>query len=102
MDSRLIIGEWLDRCERRPPGSVIGQLGKLVKGMLDEGIAADDIRGGLVEWQSKALHPSTLPSVVNGVMNAHSAPFVSETDRNIARMMAGSPELRVIAGGDGP
>ncbi|WDZ87211.1 hypothetical protein [Micromonospora cathayae] len=37
--------------------------------MLGEGITAADIRGGLQEWSAKALHPSTLPSVVNEVMN---------------------------------
>lgn len=68
-----LIGDWIDHCNRRPPGAVIGQVGKQVKTMLAEGVAAADIRKGLVAWHSKGLHPSVLPSVVNEVMNAPAA-----------------------------
>jgi hypothetical protein len=37
--------------------------------MLAEGIDPDDIRRGMSAWMAKGLHPSTLPSVVNEVMN---------------------------------
>jgi hypothetical protein len=41
--------------------------------MLAEGIDPDDIRRGVAVWMTKGLHPSTLPSVVNEVMNAPTA-----------------------------
>ncbi len=67
---QLIIGEWLDSCRRRPPSNVVGQVSKGVKGLLDEGIDPDDVRGGLELWASKGLHPSALPAVVNELMNS--------------------------------
>ena len=67
--AQTLIGEYLEKCSKRPPAQVIGQLGKTIKAMLSEGIEPADIRGGLQEWSAKALHPSTLPSVVNDVMN---------------------------------
>src|SRR5258706_265170 len=66
----VIIGEWLDSCRRRPPSNVVGQVSKGVKGLLDEGIDPDDVRGGLELWASKGLHPSALPAVVNELMNS--------------------------------
>lgn len=39
--------------------------------MLAEGIDPDDVRRGLAAWMTKGLHPSTLPSVVNEVMNGN-------------------------------
>lgn len=68
--AQTIVGEWVDRCDTRPPGRVVGQVAKLVGEMLDEGIGPDDIRRGIAAWMTKGLHPSTLPSVVNEVMNA--------------------------------
>lgn len=71
--AQTIISEWLDRCQKRPAKQVIGQVAKLVKSMLEEGIDPDDIRRGVAAWMGKALHPSTLPSVVNEVQNARPA-----------------------------
>lgn len=65
-----LVGEWIEHCRSRPPGAVIGQVGKQVKAMLTEHIDAAHIRRGLVAWHAKSLHPSALPSVVNEVMNA--------------------------------
>lgn len=65
-----LIGEWIEHCRKRPPGNVIGQVGKQIKNMLAEGIDPADIRRGLAGWHSKGLHPSALPSVVNELMNA--------------------------------
>lgn len=65
-----MIAEWLDHCRKRPPDSVIGQVGKQLKAMLSEGIDPADVRSGLAAWAGKGIHPSTLPSVVNEVMNA--------------------------------
>lgn len=70
----MLIAEYIDRCRKRPPGQVISQVGKAVKAMLAEGIDPDDIRRGMAAWHSKGLNPSSLPSVVNEVMNARPAP----------------------------
>lgn len=68
--AQTIVGEWLDRASKRPPGSVIGQVGKHVAALLEEHIDPDDVRRGLAHWMTKGLHPSVIPSVVNEVMNA--------------------------------
>lgn len=68
--AQTLLGEWLDHCRKRPPGTVIGQVGKQIKVMLAEGIDPGDVRNGLAEWWRKGLHPSALPSVVNELMNA--------------------------------
>ncbi|QBI56854.1 hypothetical protein EKD16_25570 (plasmid) [Streptomonospora litoralis] len=67
--AQTIVAEWLERTPSRPPGQVIGQMSKLIKQMLDEGVDPDDIRRGIATWMSKGLHPATLPSVVNEVIN---------------------------------
>lgn len=68
-----LIAEWIDHVPKRPPGNVIGQIGKQLRAMADEGIELADLRRGLAEWVDKGLHPSTLPSVVNEVMNRSAA-----------------------------
>ncbi|WP_432041459.1 hypothetical protein [Streptomyces cadmiisoli] len=73
--AQTIVGEWLDRCSVRPPGAVIGQMAKQIRVLLDEDrIHPDYIRRGIAHWMRKGLHPATLPSVVNEVMNAAAAP----------------------------
>lgn len=67
--AQTIVAEWLDRTTKRPPDRVVGQVAKLTGEMLAEGIDPDDVRRGLAAWMTKGLHPSTLPSVVNEVMN---------------------------------
>jgi hypothetical protein len=67
--AQTLVGEWLERCAKRPPGQVIGIVSKQIKEMLAEGIDPDDIRRGIATWMLKPLHPSTLASVVNEVMN---------------------------------
>ncbi|WP_018908772.1 hypothetical protein [Salinispora arenicola] len=82
--AQALIGEWIDHCRRRPPGQVIGQIGKQLKQMLAENIAPADIRRGLAAWHSKGLHPSALPSVVNELMNAAPAQSrPSTTDQRV-------------------
>ncbi|WP_073951546.1 hypothetical protein [Streptomyces kebangsaanensis] len=90
--AQTIVGEWLERCQKRPPSSVIGQVSKHIKTLLAEGIAPDDIRRGIATWMAKGLHPSTLASVVNEVMNAPSAkaqrpsghtPYQAPTDHSV-------------------
>ncbi|MFJ4009417.1 hypothetical protein [Streptomyces sp. NPDC090026] len=68
--AQTIVGEWLERCTARPPRAVIGQMAKQIRVLLDEdGIHPDWIRRGIAQWMARGLHPSTLPSVVNEVMN---------------------------------
>ena len=64
-----LVADWIEHCRRRPPGQVIGQVGKQVKAMLAENIDPADIRRGIAAWHTKGLHPSALPSVVNELMN---------------------------------
>lgn len=64
-----LVADWLDHVPKRPPESVIAQTGKHLKALLAEGIDPADIRQGLAAWATRGLHPSTLPSVVNEVMN---------------------------------
>jgi hypothetical protein len=68
--AQTLIGEWIDHCRSRPPGRVIGQVGKELRALLAEGIATDEVRRGLAQWHQRGLHPSALASAVNEVMNA--------------------------------
>jgi hypothetical protein len=73
--AQVIVGEWLERTSKRPPKSVIGQMAKQIRALLEEDrIDPDDIRRGIARWMQKGLHPSTLPSVVNEVMNTPAGP----------------------------
>ena len=72
--SQALIGEWLDTLTERPPGSIISQIAKHTKIMLNEGVHPDRIRAGIAEWQRKGLHPSTLPSVVHEVSTPRTQP----------------------------
>ncbi|MDT0608796.1 hypothetical protein [Streptomyces lancefieldiae] len=72
--ANVIVAEWLERVNKRPPSNVIGQTSKQIKKLLDEGIAADDIRAGLARWMRKGSAPSSIPSFVNEAMNADPLP----------------------------
>lgn len=74
--AQTIIGAWIDGCRKRPPTAVIGQTAKVIKALLDEGIEPDDVRSGVELWAAKGLHPSSLPSVVNEVMNRPRQPML--------------------------
>jgi hypothetical protein len=69
-----IVGEWLERSPKRPPKAVIGQASSQIKKLLEEGIAADDIRAGLARWMTKGYAPSAIPSFVNEAMNSRPVP----------------------------
>lgn len=91
--AQVIVGEWLDRCTVRPPSAVIGQMAKQIRILLDEDhIHADHIRRGIAHWMRKGLHPATLPSVVNEVMNASTSPDAAANDQS-----AGTPFSRARA-----
>ncbi|MEU9310914.1 hypothetical protein [Streptomyces sp. NPDC048256] len=68
--ANTIVAEWLERVNKRPPQSVIGQTAKQIKKLLDEEIAPDDIRAGLSLWMAKGSAPSAIPGFVNQAMNA--------------------------------
>ncbi|MFJ8442819.1 hypothetical protein [Kitasatospora griseola] len=70
VSANQLIGEYVAACAERPPGSVLGHLGKVVKTLLDEGVAVDHIRTGLRRFAEIQGHPSRLPSLVNDAMNA--------------------------------
>lgn len=106
MGTQAIVGSWIDGCRKRPPKNVIGQVSRHVKAMLEEGIDPQDVQAGLGEWARKGnLHPSTLPSLVNEVMNRgpSSSSFQSQTDANIASLLGtgtDGPTLYALPGGE--
>lgn len=63
--AQTLVAEWIDHCGPRPPKNVIGQISGQINSLLTEGIPYADVRAGLIAWQTKGLHPSTLPSVVH-------------------------------------
>jgi hypothetical protein len=83
-----LVADWLEHIPKRPPGSVIGRVGKHIKTMLGEGIDPADVRRGVAAWAAKGKDPSALPSIVNEVMNARpgaavGAPRPSTTDQRV-------------------
>lgn len=71
---QTLIAEWIDHCDNRPPGRVIGQVSKEVKAMLSEGIPYEHVRAGVAAWHTKGLHPSTLASVVHETRTTKTTP----------------------------
>ena len=67
-----LIAYWIDNVPKRPPGTVIGRVGKSIKTMLSEGIEPADIAAGLEVWATRGKDPSVLASIVNEVMNSSS------------------------------
>lgn len=91
--AQTLVGEWIDHCNKRPPGRVIGQVSKEIGLLLREDIAYADVRAGVAAWHQKGLHPSTLASVVHEVMNSPSTaavqkPKPSTTDQRVAQAQA--------------
>ncbi|MDF3291908.1 hypothetical protein [Streptomyces silvisoli] len=68
--AQRLIGEYVAACSNRPPGSVLGHLGREINKMLAEGIDPRHIRAGLERYRVKPMHPSVLASLVNEAMNA--------------------------------
>ncbi|MEV0085239.1 hypothetical protein [Saccharopolyspora sp. NPDC050642] len=107
-NAQQILGDWLQTCRKRPPKNVVGQIGRNVKALLEEGIDPSDVHDGLMEWARKSLHPSTLPSVVNEVMNrphrTENRPRRTDTkadriDALDAFLVPDEPHLRALPGG---
>lgn len=65
-----LVREYVAASRERPPGDVIGHLGRIAKKLLDEGITPDHIRAGLQRFAATPKHPSVLTSMVNEAMNA--------------------------------
>lgn len=68
-NSQTLLAEWLEKCQERPPGRVVGQVAREIKAMLNEGIRYETVRSGLAAWHRKSLHPSALASVVHEVQS---------------------------------
>ncbi|MEU9410120.1 hypothetical protein AB0E08_31150 [Streptomyces sp. NPDC048281] len=70
VSANQLVGEYVSACDKRPPGDVIGHLGRITKKLLAEGIDPQDIRVGLAKFAANPKHPSVLTSMVNEAMNA--------------------------------
>ncbi|MGW5408976.1 hypothetical protein [Streptomyces spiralis] len=83
--AQTIVGEWLERCASRPPSRVIGQMAKEIRVLLDEDhVHPDWIRRGIAQWMRRGLHPATLASVVNEVMNTAAGPAAPQPSQQPA------------------
>lgn len=65
-----LINGWIRSCPRRPPSTVIAQVGRHLKTLLAEGWDPDALAQALTHWQQRGMHPSALPSVANELANA--------------------------------
>lgn len=70
VSAKDLLAEYVTACTERPPGDVLGHLGRITKKLLDEGIAVEHIRAGLQRFAEIQGHPSRLPSLVNDAMNS--------------------------------
>lgn len=67
--AQTLIAEWIDHCEQRPPGRVIGHTSREIKNLLKEGIPYEHVRSGLAAWHEKRQNPSALASFVHQTRN---------------------------------
>lgn len=70
VSAQQLITEYVAACNHRPPGDFLGHLGRQVRTLLDEGVTPAHLRAALERHRVKGMHPSSLPSLVNEVMNA--------------------------------
>ncbi|MFF3750519.1 hypothetical protein ACFYYH_08680 [Streptomyces sp. NPDC002018] len=82
VSAKELVGEYVASCQERPPGDVIGHLGRITKKLLGEGIAPEHVRAGLKRFTDIQGHPSRLPSLVNDAMNAPAAGFARPGSRS--------------------
>jgi hypothetical protein len=95
-----------NRTGHDPPSRVKGQIAKELGRLFAEGIPAEHIKAGLLEWFDRAAHPATLPSFVEvaargGRPRASPGAAVRQVDQARAtyeRMMADAPEGTGAAG----
>ena len=99
LNSQTLIGEWLDSREKRPPRDVIGQASSIVKRLLEvDKIAYEDVRNGLIAWDRKRMHPSTIPSFVNEAMDdRNSKPLTGARGHVVTaeQLASGEAEIRL-------
>ncbi|MGW6457690.1 hypothetical protein ACWF94_17550 [Streptomyces sp. NPDC055078] len=69
VSAKGLVAEYVKGCAQRPPGDVLGLLGRKAKALLAEGFEPADIRAAMDRLRNRALHPSVLPSLVNEVVN---------------------------------
>ena len=98
-----IVAWWIDRCDQRPPGRIVGQMAKHIKELLDEGFQPVHIRQGIGEWAGRGQHPSSLQSFVSNVANRHAPiraapPRESTTNRAVADALALADRLEAQGG----
>ena len=97
VSAHQLLAEYVAACAHRPPEKVLGHLGREIRQLLGEGIAADHIRAGLHRQRTKGLSPSVLPSLVNEAMNA--APS-QPTSRPAHRAWTNPADVESAYGGD--
>jgi hypothetical protein len=102
--AQSLIAEWLDHLPpgKRPPKQVLGQVGRELAAMVDEGIPYDDLQVGLATWQARGLHPSSLASVVHAARTAPatSGAKPSTTDQRVAAVAALLPRMAALDAAD--
>ncbi|MFD9715846.1 hypothetical protein [Streptomyces sp. NPDC059076] len=69
VSAKELVAEYVNGCHQRPPGDVLGLLGRKIRGLLGEGFDPKHIRTALDRLRARSLHPSVLPSLVNEVVN---------------------------------
>jgi hypothetical protein len=68
-NSGQVITAWIDGLRTRPPDRVVGQTAREVRLLLDQGFDARIVLDALRSISAKGLHPSTLASEVNTIIN---------------------------------
>lgn len=64
-----IVTAWIDTLRTRPPDRVVGQTAREVRLLVDQGFDPSVILEALKSISAKGLHPSTLASEVNTILN---------------------------------
>lgn len=72
-----IIGDWIDTLNHRPPERVIGQMAREVRKLLEEGFDPAVVSAAVGAVSVKGLHPSTVSSEVNTILNSSNGGKVS-------------------------
>ena len=68
-NSGQVITAWIDGLRTRPPDRVVGQTAREVRLLLDQGFDPRVVLEALRSISAKGLHPSTLASEVNTIIN---------------------------------
>lgn len=63
--AQTLIAEWVDAYNGTPPKSVLGQLARQIKSLLEEGNDYTRVRAAVMAWHERGLHPSVLPSILH-------------------------------------